>query len=91
MMLETLSTLFDQELGKLDQEIQQYPSVTALWAVYSGINNSGGNLALHICGNLRTFIGAMLGNTGYIRNREAEFTTKGLSIEEVHTLIASTR
>jgi len=33
-------------------------------------------LALHICGNLQHFVGAILGNTGYIRERDLEFTQK---------------
>ena len=46
--------------------------------VKEGINNSGGNLCLHLCGNLQHFLGATLGETGYIRNREAEFKIKNV-------------
>ena len=28
---------------------------------------------MHLCGNLQHFIGTVLGNTGYVRNREKEF------------------
>ncbi len=36
--------------------------------------NSVGHLVLHLTGNLNTFVGAHLGNTGYVRDREREFT-----------------
>jgi uncharacterized damage-inducible protein DinB len=36
--------------------------------------NSAGHLILHLSGNLNHFIGAQLGGTGYVRDREREFT-----------------
>lgn len=36
--------------------------------------NSFGHLVLHLTGNLRHFAGARLGNSGYVRDREREFT-----------------
>jgi uncharacterized damage-inducible protein DinB len=36
--------------------------------------NSVGHLVLHLTGNLNTFVGAHLGGTGYVRDREREFT-----------------
>jgi hypothetical protein len=36
--------------------------------------NSVGHLTLHLIGNLNTYIGAELGGTGYVRDREREFT-----------------
>jgi hypothetical protein len=43
------------------------------------IPNTTGTLVLHLAGNLRHFIGATLGNTGYIRDRDAEFGTRNVS------------
>jgi hypothetical protein len=40
--------------------------------------NSFGHLVLHLTGNLSHFAGAHLGNTGYIRDREREFTETNL-------------
>lgn len=40
------------------------------------IKNSAGNLALHITGNLKHFIGSVLGGTGYVRERDREFSDK---------------
>jgi Protein of unknown function (DUF1572) len=36
--------------------------------------NSAGHLVLHITGNLSYYIGARLAGTGYLRNRDLEFT-----------------
>ena len=36
--------------------------------------NSVGHLVLHLTGNLSHFVGAKLGGTGYVRDREREFT-----------------
>jgi uncharacterized damage-inducible protein DinB len=36
--------------------------------------NSVGHLLLHLTGNLNHFAGAQLGGTGYVRDREREFT-----------------
>ena len=49
-----------------------------MWGVLDGTSNSGGNLALHLVGNLNTYFGKNLGNTGYVRNRMAEFADKNI-------------
>src|SRR5438046_1266816 len=36
--------------------------------------NSIGHLVLHLTGNLNHFVGAQLGGSGYVRDREREFT-----------------
>lgn len=77
-MLQHLLSLFERDLDKLAAEIKLYPNEESLWHIADGIANSGGNLCLHLIGNLRTYIGATLGNSGYIRNREAEFSDKNV-------------
>lgn len=76
---ESLQTLFIRDLNKLAEELKQYPNEESLWRVEHGIANSGGNLCLHLCGNLQHFIGTILGNTGYVRNRDAEFSEKNIA------------
>lgn len=61
-----------------------------LWEAENGIINSVGTLAYHLCGNLRHFIGAVLGNDGYVRDREAEFGRKGFPKEELLQVIDDT-
>ncbi len=36
--------------------------------------NSAGHLVLHLTGNLNYYIGAQVAGTGYVRNRDLEFT-----------------
>jgi uncharacterized damage-inducible protein DinB len=45
---------------------------------------------LHLIGNLNTYIGAELGKTNYIRNRELEFSLKNISKKELVNKIEST-
>lgn len=79
-----------RELRALDREIAAYPDDESLWQTPAGISNSAGTLVLHLAGNLRHFIGATLGESGYVRNREAEFSTKGLSREELRAQVKTT-
>jgi uncharacterized damage-inducible protein DinB len=79
MLLEILIKIFNRDLNKLKTEVQLYKSETNLWLVHKDVANSAGNLCLHIVGNLNTYIGAELGNTGYIRQRDLEFSLKHIS------------
>ncbi|WP_310586229.1 hypothetical protein [Lacihabitans soyangensis] len=75
-MQNSLSAVFEKDLIRLKSEIEAYSDEEKLWIKAEGINNSAGNLCLHILGNLNNYIGAILGNTGYERNRPAEFSEK---------------
>jgi uncharacterized damage-inducible protein DinB len=44
--------------------------------------NSAGHLVLHLTGNLNHFVGAQLAGTGYVRQREREFTETQLPSKE---------
>ena len=44
------------------------------WTKPYPYGNSFGHLTLHIIGNLNYYIGAEIVNTGYVRDREREFT-----------------
>ena len=77
-MLSTLSSLFVRDLSKLIEEISLYKNEPDLWKIKKGISNSGGNLTLHLVGNLNHFIGATLGGTGYVRERDKEFSLKDI-------------
>ncbi|PZX92048.1 DinB superfamily protein [Flavobacterium aquariorum] len=84
-MIETLKTLFIRDLNRLKLEIESYQTETKIWYIEKSISNSAGNLCLHLIGNLNTYIGAQIGKTSYIRNREMEFSNKDIPKE---TLIA---
>ena len=60
------------------------------WIIDKKIANSAGNLCLHLVGNLKTYIGAELGGSGYIRNRELEFSAKDIPREELMAAIDET-
>ncbi len=75
-MQKSLSAVFEKDLIRLKTEIESYSDEEKLWVKAEGINNSAGNLCLHILGNLNNYIGAILGKTGYERNRPAEFSEK---------------
>ncbi len=54
------------------------------------IANSTGNLCLHLVGNLNTYIGAQFGASGYVRNREFEFSGKNVPRAELLSEIEKT-
>ena len=82
-MLTHLLQLYDRDLTLLATEVNLYPSDESLWKVATGTTNSGGNLVLHLCGNLRHFIGFRLGQMDYQRDRPAEFALRGLARTEL--------
>lgn len=82
-MLAEITALLVRDLGRLKSEIQKYPNEADLWISNDQISNSGGNLVLHLLGNLNHFIGATLGNTGYVRQRELEFSQKNVPIADL--------
>jgi len=83
MVVDVLRTLFNRDLLKLEQELEQYKNEENIWKIDKQIANTAGNLCLHLVGNLNTYFGATLGNTGYIRNRDLEFSLKGISRKEL--------
>jgi uncharacterized damage-inducible protein DinB len=67
-----------RDLAAFRREIEAYPDEESPWALPPGFPNSAGTLALHVAGNLQHFIGAILGGTGYVRDRAAEFSARGV-------------
>ena len=78
-----LAALFRRDIARLVQEVQAFPDEASLWETRPGVSNSAGNLALHLEGNLRDFIGRQLGGVEYTRQRELEFSSKGVQREEL--------
>ncbi len=76
MLKDTLIEIFERDLHKLKEEINFYKNERDLWIIEKEINNSAGNLCLHLIGNLNHFIGTTLGETGFVRDRENEFSAK---------------
>lgn len=78
MNITALRTFYGRDLDKLYKEIESYRSEESLWRVSGNIANSAGNLCMHLVGNLNTYIGARLGDSGYVRDRPFEFAGKGI-------------
>ncbi len=90
MLKESILEILNSDLNKLKDEISLYNDESSLWLIKNEINNSAGNLCLHLIGNLNHFIGALLGKTGYIRNRENEFSAKNILRENLFKEIDKT-
>ena len=91
MLVESLKTLFNRDLNKLQEEIELYKNEANLWKIEKGISNSAGNLCLHLIGNLNSYIGSELGKTDYIRNRDLEFSLINVSKAELLNTIEKTK
>ena len=90
MLIETLKSLFTRDLTRVRTEIQLYKKEENLWKVETQLSNSAGNLCLHLVGNLNTYIGKEIGNTGYVRNRDLEFSSKNIPREVLFNKIDDT-
>jgi uncharacterized damage-inducible protein DinB len=73
-----LGAFYERDIRKLIEEINLFKNEENLWRTSGSVKNSSGNLVLHIIGGLNHFIGATLGQTGYVRNRDYEFEQKGV-------------
>jgi uncharacterized damage-inducible protein DinB len=76
MLTVWIAATLARDLRALRREVAAYADERDLWKVPAGIANSAGNLTLHLTGNLRQFVGAVLGGDGYVRNRDAEFGSR---------------
>lgn len=90
MTITILKRLFQRDLGMLSKEIGLYKQEQNIWVTDKQIANSAGNLCLHLVGNLNTYIGAAIGNTGYIRDRDREFSDKNIPRDTLLRLVADT-
>ncbi len=89
-MQEDVRRLLTRELEAFAREVELFPDDDALWQTVPGVTNSAGNLALHACGNLRHFVGAVLDGSGYVRTRDAEFATRSGRREDVARQVRET-
>jgi hypothetical protein len=97
-MLNTLlANFYDRDLRKVIDEVNAFNKEEHLWETRGSVKNSCGNLVLHLIGGLNHFIGATLAHTGYVRNRDLEFTQKGIErtvlvarLEELIPMVTTT-
>jgi uncharacterized damage-inducible protein DinB len=81
ILRDALRVIIIRDLRATERQIAAYPDDMSIWKTVPGISNSAGTLGLHIAGNLRHFIGTVLGGGQYVRDRDAEFSATGMSRE----------
>lgn len=78
-MLNTiLAGFYARDIRRLIEEVNLFSNEEDLWKTQGSVKNSAGNLALHIIGGLNYLIGTTLAQTGYVRDRDQEFSRKGI-------------
>lgn len=87
----SLAPLFRRDLTRLGQQVEAFPGDDVLWQTTPHFTNPPGNLVLHLEGNLREYVGRQLGNVPYVRDRPAEFSTRGVSKQELTERVAELR
>lgn len=90
-LLESIAALLARDLAALGREVEAYPDDATIWRPILGMPNIGGALVLHICGNLRHYVGRVLGHTSYVRDRPAEFSARDRPRAELLAVVDSTR
>ena len=78
-----LAQVIGREIERVAEEIAAYRDERNLWVTQGAQRNAPGTLALHLAGNVRHYVGAGLGGTGYVRDRHAEFHDRDVPREEL--------
>src|SRR3989440_4873683 len=83
-----------EQLRDAVHELAAPLSERALWSKPVEPGNSIGHLILHLTGNLNHYVGAQLGSSGYVRDREREFTeeqppAKSVLLANLDTAVAT--
>ena len=79
--------LFERDLLKLRDEIRNFKDEDNIWRREDGVSNSAGTLVVHLVGSLSYSVGALIGNTGYVRDRPKEFSTTDVPQAELVSAI----
>lgn len=90
-IIEGLREDYLHHIDRLRGEVEAFTNEDAIWRRTPGIANAAGNLCLHVAGNLEHFIGAQLGGSSYVRDRDAEFATPRVSRDELLLRLDSAR
>jgi len=83
MLTSVAQAVILRELAAVRRSIEAYPDDESLWALPAGLPNAAGTLALHLAGNLQHYVGKVLGGSGYVRDRPAEFSRRGVPRAEL--------
>lgn len=91
MFQNNVNQLISRDLDRIKKELISFESEDSIWKTTGEIKNSAGHLTLHLCGNLRHFIGHVLGGTDYVRDRENEFNSSPISRQNLISEIEVTK
>ncbi len=89
-MTSWLAGVLRRDLTGFRRTLAAYPDDASPWTTVPGPVNVTGTLVLHVTGNLQHFLGTVLGHTGFVRDRDAEFATRDLTREELHPHLDAT-
>jgi hypothetical protein len=91
MVADWIGRVIVRDLDSMRVQLEAYGDERDIWKLAPGLTNAPGTLALHSAGNLQHYIGARLGRSDYVRDREAEFATRGLTRAELLQVIEEAR
>ena len=80
---QDFAKIYGRELDRLADEIAAYRIDEELWSTMGAQKNPPGALALHAVGALMGVIGSGLGGTGYLRDRDREFTERNVPRDQI--------
>jgi hypothetical protein len=83
MLIDIVRAVVLRELAAVKRSVEAYPNDESLWILPPGLPNAGGTLVLHLAGNLQHYFGALLGGSGYQRDRPAEFSRRDVPRAEL--------
>jgi uncharacterized damage-inducible protein DinB len=76
LIVETSRRLFEEGIPRIKKCLNLLTE-EEIWYRPNENSNSVGNIILHLCGNVRQWLGAGLGKLPKVRKRDEEFSTKG--------------
>ena len=82
-MGQDFANIYGRELDRLAEEVAAYENDSDLWSTSGGQKNPPGNLALHTAGTLMHYISGGLGASGYVRDRDREFSERDVPRAEI--------
>jgi len=83
VFIEHIHHIMVRELRGMKNELLAYEDEGDIRRSVPGLPNTAGTIALHVAGNLQHFVGAQLGKSGYVRDRDAEFGRREVSVAEI--------
>ncbi len=76
MIVDAFRKVLLRDIEGVRREIAAYPDDVSIWSTRRGMTNSAGTLVLHLAGSLQHHLGALYGGTGYVRQRDSEFSRR---------------